>query len=120
VLQGLEVQVTGEIYGNGGAGGAGLKANGDQGLAGHDGERTATAGATGGSAQGGGGAGGNGGFASTSPTKGGAPTDPTAFPGGGGGSAGFIQVFTPDGVEPMLAPTAVSPPFQPNGTILTR
>lgn len=43
-----------------------------------------------------------------------------ATAGGGGGSIGFFQTYTPEGVEPALTPTDVSPTFQPNGTINTR
>ncbi len=100
--------------------GAGLRVSDDQGIAGDDGTRAATFGATGGPAQDGEGVGGNGGFATSTPTKGGAPTNANAFPGGGGGSAGFIQVFTPAGIEPTLTPMAISPPFQPNGMLPTR
>jgi hypothetical protein len=42
-----------------------------------------------------------------------------ATAGGGGGSVGFLQVYTPEGIEPTLSGQS-SPAFQPNATIKTR
>jgi hypothetical protein len=120
VLQGVGIEVTGEIYSNGGAGGRGVTATGAAGDSGEDGSRSATKGASGSPAKNGEGIGGTGGFSTNGALAGGAPTNANAFAGGGGGSAGFILTFTPEGVEPTLDPIAVSPPFEPNGTLNAR
>lgn len=120
VLQGLDVSVTGKIFSNGGGGGGGMRASGTAGVAGKDGVLSATTPAIGGTPQDGEGAGGNGGVTGMAANGGGKPTSASAGAGGGGGSVGFIQTYTPAGIDPVLTPLAVSPAFQPNGTINTR
>lgn len=120
VLQAKNIDVTGQIFANGGAGGAGMRANQAAGSAGQDGTRSATIPASSGTAQNGEGVGGNGGVGSTAPTHGTKPSTMPAAAGGGGGSVGFLQTYTPNGREPVLTPSAVSPAFQPNGVIRTR
>lgn len=120
VLQGIAVSVTGELYANGGGGGAGMTSARNEGIAGSDGTRSATAGASGGVAppnetQ----HGGNGGFVGGLPAVGAHGASNTS-PGGGGGSMGFFQSYTPAGVSPTLTPSAASPGFQPNANIKTR
>jgi hypothetical protein len=118
VLQASRISVTGQVFANGGGGGAGMRADQTPGVGGKDGLMD-TAVATGGYPQNNEGRGGNGGAATTPPTVGGKPTMlPPAT--AGGGSVGFLQTYTPDGIEPTLTPTAVSPAFQPNATIKTR
>jgi hypothetical protein len=41
------------------------------------------------------------------------------YGGAGGGSAGFILVYVPQSVIPLLTPVATSPPIEPTGTIAT-
>jgi hypothetical protein len=125
VLQGMSVAVTGELYANGGGGGAGHpSARCDSGGSGcgSDATRSATDPARGGQPYGGSGAGGNGGREGAAPTFGWKrsmmPYATTS--GGGGGSTGFIQSYTPSGVSPTVTPREVSPAFEPNLTAQTR
>jgi hypothetical protein len=120
VLQAKSVAVTGSVFANGGGGGTGTQANLAPGADGSDGLRSETAGAGGHGGINGGGRGGTGGVGMTLPTVGGGPTMTGASSGGGGASVGFLQTYTPDGFEPMLTPTAVSPAFQANITSKTR
>jgi hypothetical protein len=113
VLQGLNVSVTGEIYANGGGGGAG-GAPGDFGV---DGLRS-TAAAPGGIGDSGAGNGGPGGT-ETVPQHGKKPATSGGFTGAGGASAGFILVYTPQGIVPTRTPIAISPGFEATGTIAT-
>jgi hypothetical protein len=39
--------------------------------------------------------------------------------GGGGGSVGFLQTYTPTGVDATVTPKASSPAFQANAPTLT-
>lgn len=121
VLQGIDVRVTGEIFANGGAGGSGRRATGGgSGNTGGDGTLSDTLPATAGTQQDGEGLGGNGGYLNHAPTGGKPPTNANGGVGGGGGSVGFLQTYTPEGIEPMLTPTKVSPAFQPNAISATR
>lgn len=119
VLQGLNVVVTGSVFANGGAGGAGYTGTAN-GKFGDDGSRSATVPAAGGAVIGNEGGGGSGGIGSTPPTIGKAPkaTDGTA--GGGGASVGFLQTYTPTDVTPMLTPAEASPSFESNASVETR
>ena len=112
VLQGMTVNVTGEIYSNGGGGGAGSAPNGQSGGDG----LPSTSRASGGLAAGGTGNGGAGGT-SFAPNPG--QADAGNMPGAGGGSAGFILTYTPQLVFPTLTPVGVSPGFEPNGNVAT-
>jgi hypothetical protein len=120
VLQGMMVRVTGELFANGGGGGAGIPMTQFMGANGADGSRYVNFGALGGAAQDSEGYGGPGGCRANFPGAGGNSTAPTTTGGGGGGSVGFIQTYTPVGVEPRLSPTAVSPALEPSGTSATR
>ncbi len=120
VLQGKRISVTGSLFANGGAGGSGTQANLMAGRNGSNGSASATTPAYGGNAANGDGIGGYGGVGVSTPGPGGRPTMTGAAAGGGGGSTGFLQTYTPDGIEPNLASATVSPPFQANGTIKTR
>lgn len=120
VLQGMNVLVTGEIFANGAGGGAGAQPGGTSGLAGSDGSLSDTVRASGGAPQAGEGAGGTGGIEGATPSIGRKNTATGTYPGGGGGSVGFLQTYTPDGIDPTLTPAHVSPAFRPNGTAQTR
>ena len=116
ILQGQTVTVMGQIFANGGGGGSG--GGGVFGMDGQDGTRSTSA------ARGGppnfpdtSGAGGDGGTAL--PPGVGQKLDSGGGGGAGGGSAGFIVVYTPEGVFPTLTPLAVSPGFEPKGTVPT-
>jgi len=119
-IQAAHIGVTGKVFANGGGGGAGMRANQAAGFNGEDGSLSSTVAALGGSAQNGEGHGGAGGVGVTVPGGGAKPTTSPATAGGGGASVGFLQTYTPMGVDPTLTPSAVSPAFQPNGTIKTR
>lgn len=130
VLQGLDVSVTGEMYANGGGGGAGCAGDGTgctivsgSSTDGQDGLRSESLPAAGGQPPTGAGAGGAGGvlgIAQMNPTGGKHPTATGDTAGGGGGSVGFFQSYTPAGVTPTLTPSHASPKLQANGTIPTR
>lgn len=120
VLQAPQIEVTGQMFANGGGGGGGMRTTQANGAAGEDGSLSTTLPATGGYPQNGEGRGGAGGIEGKLPGIGGKPAMTPATAGGGGGSIGFFQTYTPEGVEPALTPTDVSPTFQPNGTINTR
>lgn len=123
VLQAKRIEVTGQVFANGGGGGTGMAADLLPGADGADGLRSATMPAPGSSGKNGGGNGGRGGVGIMQPTAGGKSTAiPTsdASPGGGGGSVGFLQTYTPDGIEPMLSGATASPRFRPNITLKTR
>lgn len=119
VLQGVAINVTGQLFSNGGGGGSGRTASGTQGLRGSDGSASAAVAANGGTSLDGSGGGGAGGIAGTPPSNGAPPINANAGAGGGGGSVGFLQTYTPQGVTPNLA-GSVSPPFGQNGAIPTR
>jgi hypothetical protein len=119
VLQGLGVSVTGSVFSNGGGGGGGEQSTTAGGVPGDDGQMSDSVAARGGTPQNGEGGGGAGGVATVSPKPGKKPTT-TGKPGGGGGSVGFLQTYTPQGIDPVLTPAHVSPQFQPNGTVPTR
>jgi hypothetical protein len=120
VLQGLKVDVTGQLFANGGAGGGGMQSNQNGGMAGQDGQLSDVFPAQGGSTQTDEGAGGAGGIGTADPQKGKHPAGAGATAGGGGGSVGFLQIYTPEGLSPTVTPSHVSPAFQPNGVALTR
>lgn len=124
VLQGRHVTVTGKLFANGGAGGSGRPDTSDtaEGAPGDDATPStdcalggaATRSATGGD-----------GGCGLAPAKDGSrwrvDTSTVVQPsgGGGGGSVGYLQVFTPAGVEPTLTPAAISPGLEVPGTIET-
>ncbi len=114
VLQGLQVEVEGQLFSNGGGGGGGGNGFGDLGTAGENGPRSTMC-AAGGTSQMGG-IGGRGGCV-TDPFDGSAA--PNGRAGAGGGSTGFLLTYTPEGVVPILNPFAVSPMFEPNGVVGT-
>ena len=120
VLEGLDVQVTGSVWSNGGGGGAG--GNGTTGgSTNEDGRDCSTGlfGTQGGGARTGAGSGGAGGWINRIPQPGYHPSG-SGGPGGGGGSIGFFQSYTPAGVTPTITPAAASPTFQPNASVSTR
>ncbi|MBX3154382.1 MAG: hypothetical protein KF773_00150 [Deltaproteobacteria bacterium] len=119
VLQGLSVDVTGEVYANGGGGGGGRIPNSTFGAAGKDGQRSEAA-AAGGNANMAEGAGGSGGCITTQPGGGKHPSAAGTTPGGGGGSMGFFQSYTPTIEAATLEPLKSSPRFQPPAMIPTR
>jgi hypothetical protein len=112
----MAINVTGRLFANGGGGGSGNDSAFNEGSPGNDGAST---GGTGGPGVRNNGVGGNGGGQSNpspgNPPIGGLPRTP-----GGGGSVGFLQTYTPNGVTPMLNPTAASPSLQPNLEARTR
>ncbi|MDQ3337288.1 MAG: hypothetical protein M4D80_19165 [Myxococcota bacterium] len=107
VLQGMNVQVSGQMFANGGAGGSG-QAGGGLGQAGQRSVAVAQ-GAT--PSAGKAGTGGNGGTGPTAPTAGTKPImlTTTDLPAAGGGSAGFLQIYAPSGGMLQLTPTTASP-----------
>ncbi|MBA2540860.1 MAG: hypothetical protein H0V17_14570 [Deltaproteobacteria bacterium] len=117
VLQGLGVEVTGQIFANGGGGGGGglIVERGDPG---EDGTRSATC-ASGGLNNAGAVSGGAGGCATADARDGRAAVTNGPPAGAGGGSTGFLLTYTPQGVAPLLNPLLVSPAFETNGTIAT-
>jgi hypothetical protein len=121
VIAGVHVNVSGSLFANGGGGGGGC--NGQTGGLcpggnGGDGQQLVMA-ASGGTA-GTGATGGSGGFGTTTPGIGVASGQIPAGPGGGGGgAAGHLQVYTPQGIAPTIAPSQVSPPFDPPLTVTT-
>jgi hypothetical protein len=120
VIQGVSVDVTGQVFANGGAGGGGWQSTGAQGMPGADGTLSDASGAAGGNVVGGSGHGGMGGYKDNIPTQGTHPTANETGAGGGGGSVGFLQTYTPSGVPATLTPAHVSPAFQPNGVVELR
>lgn len=125
VLQGLDVSVTGEMYANGGAGGAGNDSSGTGTSLqdGADGSLSDSMPAHAGAAHTGAGAGGTGGLAgiaSQNPGNGHRSTVSGDGAGGGGGSVGWFQSYTPAGVTPTLTPSHASPRFQPNANASLR
>jgi hypothetical protein len=120
VVQGIAVDVTGQVFANGGGGGGGIGLSNLTGSDGADGLMSDSQGAPGGNNQSGAGVGGAGGYIGNAPYFGGTPNNGSATPGGGGGSVGFLLTYTPDNVTPTIAPMHASPAFQPNGTVQTR
>jgi hypothetical protein len=120
VLQGRRIAVTGGVFANGGGGGAGASSTPAPGLPGKDAYASSSQEAQGGQPDADAGRGGAGGVGTRVPTIGLKPTATVGRGGGGGGSVGFLQTYTPEGIEPTLTPSAVSPAFQPNATIKTR
>jgi hypothetical protein len=118
VLQGINVIVTGQLYANGGGGGSGKPGTAATGNAGADGTRSLSP-APGGVPVEQEGAGGDGGVGGRLPGSGKKP-GAAGSAGGGGGSAGFLQVYTPAGVTPMIIPAAVSPSLQLSLNVNTR
>ena len=116
VLQGLGINVTGNLFANGGGGGGG-GANDAAGGPGADGSRSAFSCAAGGTPLVGAGGGGAGGCAAAGPGGGVASGN---CPGGGGGAAGRFQVYAPTGATVTLTPNQVSPILEPTLTITTR
>jgi hypothetical protein len=117
VIQALNIVLTGTLYANGGAGGAGYTGT-VSGNRGADASQTSSFGALGGSVQAGEGAGGNGAAGNMAAQPGKHPTS-SGTAGAGGGGLGFLQTYTPAGVTPTLTPSDVSPPLQPNLTVPT-
>jgi hypothetical protein len=115
VVQGMAIDISGGLFSNGGGGGgAGDQLNGT--TAGQPGQNSVAA-ASGGNSDGGGGIGGTGGALGLAP---GAGKKGTSGGGGGGGSTGFLLTYTPTGVTPTVATTAViSPALEANGTVPT-
>ncbi len=123
VLQGIDVSLTGSMFSNGGAGGAGRLLSGLQGFPGEDGQLSDVTAASPGNPQDGEGVGGAGGVKGKSPTNGNKPSvtsGVTTGAGGGGGSVGFLQIYTPQGIEPTVTPVALSPALEPTGVVGTR
>lgn len=120
VIQGLNVNITGSLFANGGGGGGGAGNDGSGGLGGN-GTRSDTSGATGGSPQVGttAGRGGRGGFGAGNPGVGALGSGGTSH-GGGGGSTGYFFVYVPAGITPTLTPNLASPPLSPTQTAPTR
>ncbi len=118
-IQGLRVEIRGQLFANGGGGAAGL-ATGQSppAAAGEDGSRSFTTSAAGGAAMVGGGNGGHGGRQGVAPGPGLRPT--AGRPGAGGGSTGFLQTYTPAGIDAVLLPTIASPSLEPNAVVRTR
>jgi hypothetical protein len=121
VFQGLSVSVIGQVFANGGGGGAGwLQGSTQFGQAGADATRSTTVSAPGGVSFSGEGAGGAVGRLGASPGPGLHASNPNALPGGGGGSVGFFQSYAPVGASIELTPSSASPGFASHITISTR
>lgn len=124
LLQAKAIEITGRLFANGGGGGAGLGTDINAPVVnGADGLRSATMAAPGSAGTNGAGFGGKGGVATTSPTKGGKSTATPAedaSPGGGGGSVGFLQVYTPTGIQPMISTATASPALDQYDTLKSR
>ena len=118
VMQGMNVEITGKLYANGGGGGSGRTSTAS-GADGADGSRSSTTCASG-AVKSPAGSGGAGGCNAATPADGRAPTDSQANAGGGGGSEGYFFVYVPDGVTPTLTPADASPPLSPTEIALTR
>ena len=119
LVEGMNVEITGSLYANGGGGGAGCAMNTQMASDedGEDAQLSDTAAAAGGSPPAGAGAGGVGGIATSLPGDGRRDTVSTANPGGGGGSVGWLQAGTPAAITPKLTPAHTSPPLQPKVTV---
>lgn len=109
VIQGLTLNIGGNLFANGGGAGGGNSVNDSSGASGADGT-TSTMPASGGSGNGAGSKGGNGGAKAITPTSGGDTSGGVAPAGGGGGSAGVLQLCTPTGVAPVVQPSLVASP----------
>jgi hypothetical protein len=120
VVQGLGIDITGQVFANGGGGGGGIGLSNLTGSNGADALLSDSQAAPGGNNQSGAGVGGFGGYIGNTPYFGTMPSSGSATPGGGGGSVGFLLTYTPTGVTPTITPAHVSPAFQPNGTVQTR
>jgi hypothetical protein len=120
VMQGLNINITGGLFANGGGGGGGAGNDGAGGLGGN-GTRSDTSGANGGSPQIGttAGTGGRGGFGAGNPGNGTLGGSGNSH-GGGGGSTGYFFVYVPAGITPTLTPNRASPPLSPTQTAPTR
>jgi hypothetical protein len=125
VLQAMALDITGQLYSNGGAGGGSCSGQCENGNTilftaepGEDALRSTTP-ARGGLGDQGGGIGGAGGsvLGTSPPLRGRGHVDGTG--GGGGGSAGYLLTYAPAGVTPNLSPVTVSPRLEPHGTIPT-
>lgn len=104
VLQGMRVDVTGELYANGGSGGGGgVPLNGS--YAGRDALASTMAVSGGGNGAGQGGSGGT----TSQPGAGVAGGTNGSASGAGGGSAGFIVIYVPIATASTGTPLAVSP-----------
>lgn len=119
ILQGVDVEVSGRLFANGGAGGSGRPVNSDKGASGQNGSLSSAVGALGPTGTAGAGSGGSGGYAGAGPKPGGMLLAAGATAGGGGGSTGFLQTATAGGHAPMLMPLDVSPVVEPNVTLAT-
>lgn len=119
ILQGMEIEVTGRLFANGGSGGSGGPFNAVKGERGQDGLLSATMAALGGPATAGAGAGGNGGYVGGTPKVGHALLGTSSTSGGGGGSTGFLETATPAGRTPTITTIDLSPPFEANLTVST-
>ncbi|HEY5937385.1 MAG TPA: hypothetical protein VIU61_22210 [Kofleriaceae bacterium] len=117
VLQGTQVVVTGKLYANGGGGGGACGIDNCRGQDAADGQRSRS-GALGGDPPGNTCGGGIGGSATSAPGVGEQTfASAAAGGGGGGGSVGQFQIYTPEGVTPMIAPAEASPDPAPSLTI---
>lgn len=121
VFQGMRIVLTGKLFANGGGGGAG-PINGEGG-AGFEGSRDAANG-NGGVPVAGGAKGGRGGNGTRLPDDGSKMPNGAGCAngggGGGGGSVGFLQTYTPVGVDPEVTPSVASPMPRPNANIPTQ
>lgn len=130
VLQGVSIEVTGEVFANGGGGGGGAAFNSGaattRGKNGENGARSTAVPAAGGELDPGVVGGGSGAIGGMSARDGAAvsPPDPPLIPGfgpsGGGGATGFLLTFTPIGRTPDLANATTSPSFGANLVVETK
>jgi hypothetical protein len=115
VFQGMQLAITGGFFANGGGGGAG--GDGVNGTVGADGMRSIVA-ANGGVGTATGGTGGAGGAVSSAPQAG-AGESMYGNGGAGGGSSGFFLAYSPGTAADNLTPSAISPAFEPRGSVAT-
>lgn len=123
VFQGMRIELVGKLFANGGGGGSGTSPSNGGFNSGGAGKRDVMN-ENGGISGFGGANGGRGGNAVGVPFPGekmpnGAGCLNLNSGGGGGGSVGFLQTYTPVGVDPAVAPVAASPMPRPNANIAT-
>ncbi|MFT3695424.1 MAG: hypothetical protein QM831_19980 [Kofleriaceae bacterium] len=118
VIQAPTITITGSVFANGGGGGQGFPNGTGEGAIGGDGSLSDAPVENGGHNElQVGGDGGRGGYLDQPGTDGLKPSGMNGGPGGGGGGAGFLQTYTPTGIQPTITPAHASPAFQENGTV---
>ncbi len=122
VFQGLNVEIRGNLYANGGGGGGGGRSAFQPytGSPGQDGTLSSTTCAAGGAPGSDGGGRGGAGACGPNPPGVGRQTDSQHTAGGGGGAAGYFLVYVPHGVTPTVDAVEVSPTVTEPGLVTVR